>query len=90
VQHIREEDGERQQKGGKKGNIMEAPYRYIQTLFQYNSVSHEFSSNIRFGMTTTSGTGLYVVYNELYETPGEKFDPLQRALFVKYSYQFDF
>ncbi len=71
-------------------NYSFTPYRFIQTLFQYNSVSHEFSSNIRFGMTTTSGTGLYVVYNERYATPGERFDPLQRALFVKYSYQFDF
>jgi len=71
-------------------NYSFTPYRFIQTFFQYNSRSQEFSSNIRFGMTTTAGTGLYVVYNETYETPGEVFDPLERAFFVKYSYQFDF
>ncbi len=71
-------------------NYSFTPYRFIQTFFQYNSRSQEFSSNIRFGLTNTAGTGLYVVYNETYETPGEAFDPLERAFFVKYSYEFDF
>ncbi|MFB3067988.1 MAG: DUF5916 domain-containing protein, partial [Acidobacteriota bacterium] len=71
-------------------NYSFTPDRFIQTFFQYNSRSQEFSSNIRFGLTNTSGTGLYVVYNETYETPGEAFDPLERAFFVKYSYEFDF
>ncbi|MCZ6767697.1 MAG: DUF5916 domain-containing protein, partial [Acidobacteria bacterium] len=70
-------------------NYSFTPDRFIQTFFQYNSRSQEFSSNIRFGLTNTSGTGLYVVYNETYETPGEAFDPLERAFFVKYSYEFD-
>ncbi len=76
--------------GRIKINYSFSPYRFIQSFFQYNSRSHEFSSNIRFGLTTTSGTGLFVVYNERYETPGERFDPLERAFFVKYSHQFDF
>ena len=76
--------------GRLKFNYAFTPYRFVEAFFQYNSRSQQFSSNIRFGWTTTSGTGLFVVYNESYETPGERFDPLQRALFVKYSYQFDF
>jgi hypothetical protein len=66
------------------------PYRFIQALIQYNSRDQVFSSNIRFGWTQPNGTGLYVVYNDGYTTPGETFDPLTRAFFVKYSYQFDF
>ncbi len=76
--------------GRLKINYSFTPYRFIEAFFQYNSRSQQFSSNIRFGWTTTSGTGLYVVYNDRYATPGERFDPLERALFVKYSYQFDF
>jgi len=66
------------------------PYRFIQALIQYNSRDQQFSSNIRLGWTKPSGTGLYIVYNNSYETPDERFDPLIRAFFVKYSYQFDF
>jgi len=76
--------------GRIKVNYSFTPYRFIDAFLQYNSRSQQFSSNIRFGWTTTSGTGLYVVYNDRYATPGERFDPLERALFVKYSYQFDF
>ena len=66
------------------------PYRFIQALIQYNSRDQQFSSNVRLGWTKPSGTGLYIVYNDSYATPGERFDPLTRAFFVKYSYQFDF
>jgi len=61
----------------------------LDAFLQYNSRSQQVSSNIRFGWTTTSGTGLYVVFNDRYAIPGERFDPLERALFVKYSYQLD-
>ena len=76
--------------GRIKINYSFTPYRFIQSFFQYNSRSHDFSNNIRFGWTTTSGTGLFVVYNESYETPGKRFAPTERALFVKYSHQFNF
>ena len=66
------------------------PYRFVQALIQYNSRDQQFSSNVRLGWTKPSGTGLYIVYNDSYATPGERFDPLTRAFFVKYSYQFDF
>ena len=66
------------------------PYHFIQALIQYNSRGQLFSSNIRLGLTTPSGTGLFVVYNDAYQTPGERFDPLGRSFFVKYSHQFDF
>lgn len=71
-------------------NYSFTPYHFIQTLIQYNSRGQMFSSNIRLGLTTRSGTGLYVVYNDNYTTPGERFDPLGRSLFIKYSHQFDF
>ncbi len=76
--------------GRLKINYSFTPYLFIDAFLQYNSRSQQFSSNIRFGWTTTSGTGLFVVYNERYETPGESFDPLERTLLIKYSYQFDF
>ena len=76
--------------GRLRVNYSFTPYRFIQALIQYNSRGQLFSSNIRLGLTTPSGTGLYVVYNDAYETPGERFDPLGRSFFVKYSYQFDF
>ena len=61
-------------------NYSFTPYRFIEAFLQYNSRSQQFSSNIRFGWTTTSGTGLYVVYNDRYATPGERFDPLSASL----------
>jgi hypothetical protein len=66
------------------------PYRFIQALVQYNSRGQLFSSNVRLGLTTPSGTGLFIVYNDAYQTPGERFDPLGRSFFVKYSHQFEF
>ena len=76
--------------GRLRVNYSFTPYRFIQTLIQYNSRGQLFSSNIRLGLTTPSGTGLYVVYNDAYTTPDELFDPLGRSFFVKYSHQFDF
>ncbi|MBI2822996.1 MAG: carbohydrate binding family 9 domain-containing protein [Acidobacteria bacterium] len=66
------------------------PTRFIQAFLQYNSRFNQFSANIRLGLIDAAGTGLYVVYNERYDTPGERFDPLNRALFIKYTYLFDF
>jgi len=76
--------------GRLRVNYSVTPYRFIQGLIQYNSRGQLFSSNIRLGLTTPSGTGLYIVYNDAYQTPGERFDPLGRSFFVKYSHQFDF
>ena len=76
--------------GRLRVNYSFTPYRFIQGLLQYNSRGQLFSSNIRLGLTTPSGTGLYIVYNDAYQTPGERFDPLGRSFFVKYSHQFDF
>ena len=76
--------------GRLKINYSFSPSRFVQAFFQYNSRANQLSSNIRFGLLNTSGTGLYIVYNERYDTPGERFEPINRALFLKYSYQFDF
>ena len=76
--------------GRVRMNYSFTPYRFVQALIQYNSRAQQFSSNIRLGLTQPSGAGLYIVYKDTYETPGERFDPLGRSFFVKYSYQFDF
>ena len=50
---------------------------------------HLISSNIRFGVVRQSGTGLFVVYNEQYETSHGGFPVLFRSLALKYSYLFN-
>jgi hypothetical protein len=76
--------------GRLRVNYSFTTHSFIQGLIQYNSRGQLFSSNIRLGFTKPSGTGLYLVYNDAYSTPGELFDPLGRSFFVKYSHQFDF
>lgn len=71
-------------------NYSFSPNRSLQALFQYNSRFQQFSSNIRLSLISASSTGLYVVYNDRYHTPGDQFDPLGRAFFVKYNHQVDF
>ncbi len=40
------------------------PNIFLQSLIQYNSVTKQFSSNIRFGWLQQANTGLFIVYNE--------------------------
>ncbi|HEY3129184.1 MAG TPA: DUF5916 domain-containing protein [Acidobacteriota bacterium] len=66
-----------------------SPNKFVQALIQYNSRFHLISSNIRFGVVRQSGTGLFVVYNEQYETSHGSFPVLVRSLALKYSYLFN-
>ncbi|MBI4445211.1 MAG: carbohydrate binding family 9 domain-containing protein [Acidobacteria bacterium] len=71
-------------------NYSFTPTRFLQALFQYNSRLNQFSSNIRFGWINASNTGLYMVYNDRYNTRDDRLDPLDRAFFLKFSYGIDF
>ena len=63
------------------------PRIFLQSLFQYNSETDNFSGNVRFGWLNTAGTGLYIVFNQLQQTI-EPTGPLDRALVVKFTHQF--
>ena len=63
------------------------PSIFVQSLIQYNDRTKRWSTNLRFHMLETAGTGLFVVYNDT-----EAFDglgPVNRAFIVKYVRQFD-
>ena len=63
------------------------PEVFVQSLIQYNDRTRRWSTNLRFHMLETAGTGLFVVYNDT-----EGFDglgPINRAFIVKYVKQLD-
>ena len=64
------------------------PSVFLQSLTQYNNQSHSLSANVRFGWLGPAGTGLFLVFNEGRQT-GEDAGPLDRALIVKFTRQFD-
>ncbi len=70
---------------------------FLQSLIQYNDVADNWSANVRFGWLDTAGTGLFVVYNETQDLAAVDYgfrrripvgDPLNRALFIKFTRQF--
>lgn len=63
------------------------PRIFLQSLVQYNNQTDNFSSNVRFGWLNTAGTGLFVVFNDLEET-APNWDPLDRAVVIKFTRQF--
>lgn len=64
------------------------PSLYLQSLTQWNDQAKSFSANVRFGWLGPAGTGLFVVFNEGRET-GDNARPLDRAVMVKFTRQFD-
>ncbi len=64
------------------------PRIYLQSLTQYNNQTRTFAANVRFSWLGPAGTGLFVVLNEGRET-GEDARPLERAVVVKFTRQFD-
>ncbi|NOT08863.1 MAG: carbohydrate binding family 9 domain-containing protein [Gemmatimonadales bacterium] len=64
------------------------PRMYLQSLTQWNNQNNSLSANVRFGWLGPAGTGLFVVFNEGRET-GPNHRPLDRALAVKFTRQFD-
>jgi hypothetical protein len=63
------------------------PSVFIQGLIQYNDRTNRWSSNLRFHVLETAGTGLFVVYNDTETLNG--LGPINRAFMVKYIRQFD-
>lgn len=61
------------------------PLLFVQSLFQYNSVTNRWSANARFGWLQQANTGLFVVYNE---TRGDGLIN-DRSFIIKYTRVFD-
>lgn len=64
------------------------PRIYLQGLVQYSDQVDQWSSNVRFGLLDTAGTGLFIVYNDV-----QGIDTLMgtqaRSFFIKYTRQFN-
>ncbi len=81
-------------------NYSFTPLRRLEALIQYNSQTASVSSNVRLVMLDRSGTGLFLVYNDIrntasfdrfdYETGLEYPNVLGRSFIVKYTRLFDF
>ena len=65
------------------------PLIYLQALIQYNDRIDTWSSNIRFSVLSTAGTGLFIVYNDTEGLGDLRIGPQNRSLVVKYTHQFD-
>jgi hypothetical protein len=62
-----------------------SPEIYLQSLIQYNTLSDDWSLNVRLSWLRKANTGLYLVYNEVRDDIGIE----QRSFTIKYSYLFD-
>jgi len=65
------------------------PRMFVQGLVQYNDVTKNVSTNVRFGWIQTSNTGLFLVYNENTDVVGTAWYFKDRSVVVKYSYLID-
>ena len=63
------------------------PSVFVQSLVQYNDRTSRWSTNLRFHVLETAGTGLFMVYNDTESLLG--LGPINRAFIVKYVRQFD-
>jgi hypothetical protein len=63
------------------------PSVFVQSLIQYNDRTDRWSTNLRFHVLETAGTGLFLVYNDTEGFNG--LGPVNRAFIVKYVRQFD-
>lgn len=80
-------------------NYSFSPRIFLQSLIQCNDAADNWSSNVRFGWLNTAGTGLFIVYNETRDLEGIDHGlrrtfvpggPLNRALFIKFTREFQF
>ena len=62
------------------------PRIYLQSLVQYSTQVDRWSSNIRFSLLNTAGTGLFVVFNSV-EGIQDLDGNLSRSFIVKYTHQ---
>ncbi len=65
-----------------------SPKIQLQTLFQYNSITETWGTNIRFSWLRKASSGLYLVYNGIDER-GVGAPPAGHQLILKYSHIFD-
>ncbi len=63
------------------------PSVFVQSLIQYNDRTERWSTNLRFHLLETAGTGLFVVYNNTESLEG--LGPVNRAFIIKYVRQVD-
>ena len=80
-------------------NYSFTPLRRLEALIQYNSQTASLSSNVRLVLLGRSGTGLFLVYNDLRNTANfDRFDDetgflvpimMGRSFIVKFTYLFD-
>ena len=64
-----------------------SPSMFVNALIQYNSITDELSSNVRFNIIHRPLSDIFVVYNDLRDDQGRVVD---RALIAKFTYLFDF
>lgn len=57
----------------------------LQSFIQYNSAAEIWSANIRFSLLEQANTGLFIIYNEVYQH--EEIN--NRSLTIKYTHMFD-
>ena len=60
---------------------------FLNALIQYNNVTDQWASNIRFNLIHRPLSDLFIVYNDLRDDSGAVID---RALIAKFTYLFDF
>ncbi len=65
-----------------------SPRSFINAFFQYNSETHEVSTNIRFNITYRPLSDIYVVYNDRRSSRGNEL--MERAFIVKVTNLFNF
>lgn len=58
------------------------PRLILQSFIQYNSAADIFSANVRFNLLEQANTGLFVVYNEIWDNGSV----LNRSLTIKYTH----
>src|SRR5262249_23664058 len=64
-----------------------SPRARVRSLTQYNSLTHEVTTNVRFNFIYRPGSDLYIVYNDLQQSdPRGVFSPSDRQIVVKATY----
>ncbi len=62
---------------------------FIEALFQYNTATDSWSTNLRYGWLQTANIGLFAVYNETRSIGDGGPEIPDRRFTLKISYQFD-
>ena len=71
-----------------RADVAMTPRATVRGLAQYNSLTHEVTTSVRFNFIYRPGSDLYIVYNDLQQTglPGGTFAPTDRQFVVKMNY----